>query len=186
MREQKKKQKEEELMKKKAAAAERKAAAAEKKKTLEEKKAAAAERKKAAAEKKAAAQKRAVPVVREATTAGKGESDVENAETSTESEERRVNRKRPASCYIFREKRQRCDVQDGDEPSCSVALTTSGNVRENNEAVWQCSICFEQYDEGDDEDWVQCGCGRWTHESCISDIVIDASGKELFCPYCSV
>ena len=84
-------------------------------------------------------------------------------------------------------KRARCDeldnsdVLDSDGPSCSSTVSTEGNTN-----MWQCSICYEVYNEEDTEDWVECGCGRWTHESCITDIVIDVSGKELFCPYCSV
>lgn len=185
LRDQKKKQREEELMKKKATIAERKATIAEKRAAAAERKKATAEKKAAAAEKKAAAEKRSAPVVRRATTAGKSVSDaIENAEISTESEE---SRKRPGSSYVLRAKRPRCEVvQDCDEPSSSAASSVSGNTRENDKTVWQCSICFEQYYEEDDEDWVQCGCGRWTHESCISDVVMDASGKELFCPYCSV
>ena len=48
--------------------------------------------------------------------------------------------------------------------------------------------CFATYGEEDDEVWVQCGCGRWTHEVCISqsDIIVDANGRELFCLKCSV
>ena len=124
-------------------------------------------------------------MVRRATTAGRSVSDaIENAEISTESEE---SRKRPGSSYVLRAKRPRCEVvRDCDAPSSSAASSASGNTRKNDKTVWQCSICFEQYYEGDDEDWVQCGCGRWTHELCISDVVMDASGKELFCPYCSV
>ena len=84
--------------------------------------------------------------------------------------------------YTLRAKRTRYDVVDSDAPSCS-SVTTSDNT---NTTTWQCSICYEDYDEVGTEDWVQCGCGRWTHELCITDVVINATGKELFCPYCSV
>ena len=30
------------------------------------------------------------------------------------------------------------------------------------------------------------GPGRWTHELCTADVVINANGKELFCSHCSV
>ena len=90
----------------------------------------------------------------------------------------------------MRDKRIRFDaVLDSDTPSSSVPVDTDDtSVKDHSGAVWQCSICFENYGEEDDKVWVQCGCGRWTHEVCISQshIIIDANGKELFCPYCSV
>ena len=177
LREQKKKEKEEELKKKKAAAAEKKAAAAEKK--------AAAAAKRAAAEKKAAGGKKKAAVTEKAGAtpmAVRNEISVglvtaEGNETFAESEE---TRKRPMSSYTLRRKQARLD---SDAPSCSTTTTTSNNV---SAMLWQCSICYEDYDEEDTDDWVQCGCGRWTHELCITDVVIDASGRELFCPYCLV
>jgi len=42
---------------------------------------------------------------------------------------------------------------------------------------WRCPFCFEFCNEEDNEDWVMCGCGKWTHELCIADVVIDAIGK---------
>ena len=105
----------------------------------------------------------------------------ENVETPTESEE---TKKWPTSFYTLRAKRTRCDVVDSDAPSCS-SVTTSGNMSTST-TMWQCSICYEEYDKEDTEDWVQCGCGRWIHELCITDVIVDATGKELFCPYCSV
>jgi len=49
----------------------------------------------------------------------------------------------------------------------------------------ECCVCFEMY-RGDHEvnDWLQCACGRWLHEECITDIVHDKFGRELYCPYC--
>ena len=48
-----------------------------------------------------------------------------------------------------------------------------------------CCVCFQCY-QGDqeDSDWVQCACNRWLHEDCITDVVHDIHGRELFCPYC--
>ena len=184
LREQKKREKEEELKRKKAVAAEKKAAAAEKR-------AAAAEKKIAAAKKKAEiAEKRATTVTKKRSVAAESvETPFESNDTQAtfESSEAQVTRKRSSSSYTLRKKRARCDeldnsdVLDSDGPSCSSTVTTEGNTN-----MWQCSICYEVYNEEDTEDWVECGCGRWTHESCITDIVIDVSGKELFCPYCSV
>ena len=154
----------------------------EKKAAVVEKKAAAVEKKAAAARKKAAAEKTVATAVTKEITEDKGASDAtENVETSAESEE---TRKRPISSYILRAKQTRYDVMDSDALSCS-SVTTSGNTSTST-TMGQCSICYEDYDAVGTEDWVQCGCGRWIHKLCIIDVVIDATGKELFCPYCSV
>jgi len=66
---------------------------------------------------------------------------------------------------------------DPDAPSSSTSAA---------DTVWQCLFCFECYEAEDEEDWVKYGCGRWTHESCITDVIVDYTGKELFCPFCAV
>ena len=160
LREQKKKEKEEELKKKKSAVVE----------------------KKAAARKKTAAEKTVATAVTKEITEDIGASDAtENVETPAESEE---TRKRPTSAYTLRAKRTRYDVVDSDALSCS-SMTTLGNTSTST-TMWQCSICYEDYDAVGTEDWVQCGCGRWIHELCIIDVTMDMTGKELFCLYCSV
>ena len=134
--------------------------AEEEKTAVTEKKAAAAGAEKkaaAAAKKKVAAEKTAATAVMKQINAHKGASDVtENVETPAESEE---TRKRPMNSYILRAKRTRYDVVDSDAPSCS-SVTTSGNTSTST-TMWQCSICYEDYDAVGTEDWVQCGCGRW-------------------------
>ena len=55
----------------------------------------------------------------------------------------------------------------------------------------QCQICFRTYEddivEETGEDWIECACGRWVHESCVDyDIVVDASGREKICPHCAL
>ena len=193
LREQKKREKEEELKRKKAAAAEKKAAAAEKRAAAAEKKIAASKKKAEVAEKRAATvtRKRSVAAESVEIPCESNEPQVtlesNEAQVTFESSEAQVTRKRSSSSYTLRKKRTRCDeldssdVLDSGGPSCSSTVTTEGNTN-----MWQCSICYEVYNEEDTEDWVQCGCGRWTHELCITDIVIDVTGKELFCPYCSV
>ena len=90
--------------------------------------------------------------------------------------------------YALRDKRLRLDAAlDSDTPSISTPASTD-DTSVKDKTVWQCSIYFEEYGKKDDEEWVQCGCGRWTHEVCFdqSDIIVDANGRELVCPYCSV
>ena len=55
----------------------------------------------------------------------------------------------------------------------------------------ECCICFRTFDEDIMEetglDWVECVCGRWVHEDCITyNIIKNASGRELLCPFCCV
>ena len=176
MREQKKKEREEEQRKKKAAAAEKRAAAAEKRAAAAERKATIEAEKKAAAEaKKAAAEaKKAAAEARKAAAVGKQAEKVVGDELS---------RKRQAASYTTRAKQSRLD-SDANVPTSSHTVNTTAIVDGNEN---ECCVCFSAYQEDEeDDDWVQCGCSRWLHEGCITDVIIDVSGKELFCPYCSL
>ena len=49
----------------------------------------------------------------------------------------------------------------------------------------ECCVCFEMYRRDDEvNDWLQCACGRWLHEKCITDIVHEKFDRELFRPHC--
>ena len=52
-----------------------------------------------------------------------------------------------------------------------------------------CCVCFSTYEEdvleGAGADWIACTCGRWLHEECVEDCVVDASGNERYCPLCN-
>ena len=49
-------------------------------------------------------------------------------------------------------------------------------------------MCFGTYEDDIMEragaEWISCACGRWLHEDCAENRVIDSSGCERFCPYC--
>ena len=154
-------------------------------KELEKKKATAAEKRAAAAEKRAAAARKKAEVAEKRLTKKQTSVSTVSIEAPSESVKAQVTRKWPSRSYTLREKRVRCDALDSDGPSnlSGTVDTTAGNT---STMVWQCSVCYEDYNEEDTEDWIQCGCGRWTHELCITDVVIDATRRELFCPYCSV
>lgn len=67
------------------------------------------------------------------------------------------------------------------EPLSSHSQTShTGDLAEEE---CECAFCYRYYQE-DGSEWVQCGCGRWVHEQCIEDVVLDSSGKEKFCPFC--
>ena len=154
MREQKKKEREEEQRKRKAAPAEKRAAAAKKRAAVAEKKATIEAEKKATAEaKKAAAEARKAAVA-----------------VGDE-----LNRRRKTASYTTQAKQPRLGT-DADVPSSSHTVTTSPNVDEN-----VCCVCFSMYlEDEEDNDWVQCACSRWLHEVCITEVIIDNNGKELF------
>ena len=46
-------------------------------------------------------------------------------------------------------------------------------------------VRFVPYDEDQSgKDWVACGCGRWLHEDCADDCIIDSDGNERLCLIC--
>ena len=51
-----------------------------------------------------------------------------------------------------------------------------------------CCMCFIRYEDditaGSGAEWISCSCGRWLHEDCAEDCVIDNDGKERFCSFC--
>lgn len=51
------------------------------------------------------------------------------------------------------------------------------------EEVCECAFCFRSYQE-DGAEWVECGCGRWVHDLCMEEVVLDRNGVERFCPFC--
>ena len=52
----------------------------------------------------------------------------------------------------------------------------------------RCCVCFTTYEDDvlnkTGKDWVGCACGRWLHEECMEDCVLDSLGKERLCPLC--
>ena len=61
---------------------------------------------------------------------------------------------------------------------------------EDNISSDSCCVCFQAFaedvEEGTGAEWVQCTCTRWLHEDCILDSIIDSSGKERLCPFCTM
>ena len=49
----------------------------------------------------------------------------------------------------------------------------------------ECCVCFVTHKEDQSgKDWVAYACGRWLHEDCADDCVLDGDGKERLCPIC--
>ena len=51
-----------------------------------------------------------------------------------------------------------------------------------------CCMCFVTYEddvlEGAGASWISCACGRWLHEDCAEDQIINDNGKERNCSFC--
>ena len=85
-----------------------------------------------------------------------------------------------------------------DKPGTSAAIAESCVASPIQDSVllcyppdgdeYQCSECFGTYREdkemGNGAEWVQCGCGQWIHEDCVSNTVVGSDGTELMCSNC--
>ena len=59
-------------------------------------------------------------------------------------------------------------------------ISLSEQVNDN-----KCCVCFVLYENDQSgKDWVACACGRWLHEDCADDCVIDSDGNERLCFIC--
>jgi len=49
----------------------------------------------------------------------------------------------------------------------------------------KCCMCFVSYEDdvlkGAGTEWIFCKCGRWLHEDCVEDVVMDNNEEERFC-----
>lgn len=52
----------------------------------------------------------------------------------------------------------------------------------------ECCVCHgtftEDAEQGNGSEWLQCSCGRWLHEECVSDLV-NLVVDESLCPMCT-
>lgn len=81
----------------------------------------------------------------------------------------------------------------GMKAGCSATVDSTGEPRPKRAKIVesepintnQCAMCFLQYEDDETgDDWVECVCGRWLHDECIEECVIDSKGKERICPVC--
>ena len=51
-----------------------------------------------------------------------------------------------------------------------------------------CCMCFGSYEDdvidGGGAQWIFCRCGRWLHEDCVEETVVDSDGHQRFCIFC--
>ena len=64
-------------------------------------------------------------------------------------------------------------------PGPSSPLTSDVDEEES----YECSFCYYAYCD-DGKEWLKCTCGRWVHEQCMEDVILDDQGLERFCPFC--
>ena len=175
-----------------------------KKKLLEEKEQRKLEREQKRAEKEAAAKKRAEEKAKKAELAAK------------QREARSKKRQKPRLSSNVATKKQKTAENsstpssstsvDGPSKSTSRRKTTlrsqqssvtsvRANVEERSQDaenidINRCCVCFGTFQEdqelGTGFEWLECACKRWLHEVCVSDIEINADGKELLCPFCCI
>ena len=65
--------------------------------------------------------------------------------------------------------------------SCLPRITGETDEEEIDPNV--CCMCFVTFEEDTRKqtraEWLPCACGRWLHEDCAEDIVVDSDGNEL-------
>ena len=83
-------------------------------------------------------------------------------------------------------------VPPSDEPLASASTSSASTstaaptvAPEGEIDVNVCCTCFVRYEDdlisGSGTDWISCTCGRWLHEDCAEDCVLDKDGKDPFC-----
>lgn len=78
--------------------------------------------------------------------------------------------------------------------SAMVEATSSRSIRSapakqpNTIDTNTCCMCNARYEDdivsGFGAEWISCSCGRWLHEDCTEDYILDKDGKERFCSVC--
>ena len=87
------------------------------------------------------------------------------------------------------------DNQDLETQSSTVADGSTADddtlrLANDNEVIDPntCCMCFVTYEEdvlaGDGAVWIPCPCGRWLHEDCAEECVVDKDHRERYCPIC--
>ncbi len=83
-------------------------------------------------------------------------------------------------------KRRRSDATGESSVECVPPRPKRARVANSEEfKTNQCSACFHTYEDDESgSDWVECVCGRWIHDDCIEECIVDSNGKERMCPIC--
>ena len=65
---------------------------------------------------------------------------------------------------------------------CKLSQMESDDPEINTDMCCVCSILYSEDRTG--KEWIECACGRWLHEECGEDCILDSNGRERFCPIC--
>ena len=68
-------------------------------------------------------------------------------------------------------------------PSSVTTSHMDGLSSQEDQVNCECPFCFKTYCH-DGKEWLECACGRWIHEQCIEEVILDSGGHERFCPFC--
>ena len=78
------------------------------------------------------------------------------------------------------------DALSGKHGESTTTVMGKSTNEEINENV--CCMCFVTFEEdtleGTGAEWLPCPCGRWLHEDCAEDCIVDSDGNERYCPFC--
>ena len=96
----------------------------------------------------------------------------EAAERKKDKEKSREEKGFKCHCCKYAFKKRACKLS---------SLKSNNSVIDIN----TCCVCGVLYsDDRTGKDWIECVCGRWLHEDCAEDCILDSNGKERFCPMC--
>ena len=63
-------------------------------------------------------------------------------------------------------------------------------ISEPQDQDYECCECFGTFEDdialGNQAEWAMCVCGKWLHEDCVSETVVDANGRLRMCSSCVV
>ena len=63
-------------------------------------------------------------------------------------------------------------------------------LSEPQDQDYECYECFGMFEDdialGNQAEWAMCACGKWLHEDCVSETVVDANGRLRMCSSCVV
>ena len=82
-----------------------------------------------------------------------------------------------------------CNVVTIGEAAVGEPMNDSGQ-NEDDESIDPdtCCMCLVRYEddvlEGFGAEWINSRCGRWMHENCVEETVMDSDGQQRFCTFC--
>ena len=120
-------------------------------------------------------------------TQEKAEARAKRQQVSVSKSRSNANKRALDSAESIPSKRTRVNTSSGVSTrlSCLPRITDEEEIDPN-----VCCMCFVTFEEDTlkqtGAEWLPCACGRWLHEDCAEDVIVDSDGNELCCPFCVV